>query len=278
MQKLVRNILSQEIPSFFQPSPGSPAHNRKGPAVFTSAINRNIREDTARMFAGTLRTTGYTGDIVVGVDVNAQPTLIEELKKWGTIRYPIDTVETKGDIPYYKFRHYEIPHSGPLGYSINVLRLYLYKWWSMMYDSDAMFLLADYSDLFFQSNPFTYKPELWMPPKAQLSVFLENFPQKMIYRCPSNAGWISTCYGDQVFEQIRRNIVSCSGTTMGTRDAILVYVSALLAVCNICTAFIAGFLNHVVLCRVVCVLMLSIGIPDDPADGPIGALARTRGS
>ena len=45
----------------------------------------------------------------------------------------------------------------------------------------------------------------------------------MIYRCPFNRRWISACYGPDATARVDQNLVSCSGVSMGTRDAILSY-------------------------------------------------------
>jgi hypothetical protein len=57
-------------------------------------------------------------------------------------------------------------------------------------------------------------------------VFQEAYPNKVIYRCVFNGGWISNCYGEEGLRKVGSNTVSCSGVTMGTRDAILAYVSS----------------------------------------------------
>jgi hypothetical protein len=47
----------------------------------------------------------------------------------------------------------------------------------------------------------------------------------MIYRCVYNGGWIRSCYGKDAYELVKMNPISCSGVSLGSRDAILVYVS-----------------------------------------------------
>lgn len=109
------------------------------------------------------------------------------------------------------------------GYSINLIRFFLYQLWSEFYDSSSLILLSDFRDVFFQSNPFDYKRELWTGAASSMAVFQEAYPNKMIYRCPFNSGWIKNCYGKRAYEMVSGNMVSCSGTTIGKRDAILVY-------------------------------------------------------
>ena len=109
--------------------------------------------------------------------------------------------------------------------SINMVRFYLYQWWAMRYDSNALIMISDFRDVFFQANPFTYRSFEWAPPVAQMVVFQEAYPNKVIYRCPYNSGWIENCYGTDALKRVGSNTVSCSGVSIATRNAILVYVS-----------------------------------------------------
>ena len=107
--------------------------------------------------------------------------------------------------------------------SANMLRYQLYQYWASLYDSSAIIMLTDFADVLFQSNPFTYMRNEWMPPRSQLAIFQEMYPNKILKDCPFNSGWIKYCYGLEALEKIGLNTVSCSGVTMGTRDAIFVY-------------------------------------------------------
>ena len=110
-------------------------------------------------------------------------------------------------------------------FSINMIRYYLYQWWALLYSNEALIMISDFRDVFFQSNPFLYRTYEWLPPDYSLIVFQEPYPNKVIYRCPFNSGWIAACYGEKAMKKIGSNTVSCSGVSMGTRDGILVYVS-----------------------------------------------------
>jgi hypothetical protein len=46
---------------------------------------------------------------------------------------------------------------------------------------------------------------------------------QVINRCPFNGGWVRSCYGEEGLQRIGTHTVSCSGVTLGTRDAMLVY-------------------------------------------------------
>ena len=45
-----------------------------------------------------------------------------------------------------------------------------------------------------------------------------------MHNCIFNSGWIEKCYGSDALELIKTEPISCSGTTMGSRDGILIYV------------------------------------------------------
>lgn len=64
--KIANNILSSPVPSFLK-ADGGKKHTSAGPAVFTAAFNRGFVNAYAKLFAQTLRNTGFKGDIVVGV-------------------------------------------------------------------------------------------------------------------------------------------------------------------------------------------------------------------
>jgi hypothetical protein len=224
LQKLIRGIEAElEIPSFLKMSDGSPAHHPDGPAVFAVAMDKYMGVLNSKLFSGSLRRTGYAGDIVLAIAEGSKTAFLEHVKKTSSISYVVKTTSTTmGTQTFHQFNNFTIPHSS-FGYSLNVLRLYLYKWWASMYRPSAYILLSDYRDVLFQQNPFNYQPKRWMSPLYQLNIVFENFPQKMIYRCPSNLGWLFTCYDSNKTSDIRYNYVSCSGTSLGTRDAILAY-------------------------------------------------------
>ena len=127
------------------------------------------------------------------------------------------------------FTGYESVTKG-ISYSVNMLRIFMYKQWAMKYDKEAIIMLSDANDVVFQSNPFNYQPKHWAPPRYQLTVFQEAYPNKMIYRCGFNSGWIESCYGTEALNSVKHNPVSCSGTVMGSRDGVLVLVSILIYV------------------------------------------------
>jgi len=114
-------------------------------------------------------------------------------------------------------------YSLPQQLQINFMRYYLYRWWAMQYSSDTLIMISDFRDVFFQSNPFLYRRSEWAPPVAQLVVFQEFHPNSVIERCIFNKGWIEGCYGSAGLKKIGHKTVSCSGVSIGTKDAIIAY-------------------------------------------------------
>ena len=230
LRKLLENVERVPIPSFLIPDSSSPPMNKQGPVVLAAAFNSKFTKSVAQYFALTLRNTGFTGDLVVGVNPDSRPLFIDVLQKCKTILYKINLECTShtDDVNNYKCQFKDLPENEKkVSYSVNMIRIFLYKWWLQAYDNNAMVLISDFRDVIFQSNPFTYIPHIWSTPKYQLVIFQEPFPNKMIYRCPFNSNWINQCYGKAGLDKIGYNPVSCSGTVMGSRDGILAYVSTL---------------------------------------------------
>jgi hypothetical protein len=81
---------------------------------------------------------------------------------------------------------------------------------------------CDVSDVIFQSHPFAGSPA------GELVFFLED-ARATIGACPSNSFWIQNVFGDEVLKRLSGKRISCSGTTMGSHQAILRYIETLLS-------------------------------------------------
>ena len=86
---------------------------------------------------------------------------------------------------------------------------------------DRVFL-TDVGDVLFQDDPFARAPA------GELVVAMED-PRATIASCPSNSRWILNLYGEDALAQLGPRPISCSGTTLGTRRAMLGYLDVLLA-------------------------------------------------
>ena len=213
---------------------------KRNEVVFTVAMSETFMRRDVRNFVGTLRNTGFNGDIVVGIMKNSQEDFINALIEFNTIIYLID-VECKDITSDHRMCSLKQNNKNnnheenPVKFSINMLRYYLYKWWSIKYTNpNTMILISDFRDVFFQSNPFKYRKELWNDDKSpyDLIIFQEAHPMKTILRCPFNSGWIKSCYGKDKLYQIGTFPVSCSGITIGLRDSILIYSHIMISQLN----------------------------------------------
>lgn len=194
--------------------PHSRTHTSSNNAVFTCAMSNTYTQGDASAFAGTLRKSGYTGDIVVAVSLDAKPNFIKKLEKHTCILYYVDN-----KCPSVTLVAGMDPPIGCL--PIAMQRFWMYRWWANMYDSNSWLMTADFRDFFFQSNPFEYRTEQWMD--HNFVVFQEHHPIKTIERCKINSKWIRNCYGEEKLSHVGSNTVSCSGSVMGTPSAITAY-------------------------------------------------------
>ena len=210
---LVGEIQAQhKLPAYLVPeSWGRKNHTVHGPAVFAAAFSSGFKRSDATRFCGSLLNTGFNGDIVLAVLPNPDSTFTDALRKMANVI--MYTVPLKCRQYRDVWCHF---HEEP-GYtqiSIKTIRFRLYQWWSTFYHPSAMLMLSDYRDVFFQSNPFTYHPDDWSPPRFQLVVFQEVF-FNIIGRCPYHTRWITDCYGIETLQKFQTLPIICSGVTMG---------------------------------------------------------------
>ena len=102
--------------------------------------------------------------------------------------------------------------------------------WMLMYDHlssitpapyDALFM-TDVRDTVFLRDPFT----AIMTQGDGLYVAMES-AHVPIAQEGWNSGWIRDCFGDPMVQKVGREVVSCSGTTLGTWDAALAYLKTI---------------------------------------------------
>jgi hypothetical protein len=215
------------IPSTFRPLPGSENHRNVSTAIFSVGIMANIMPRYYKIFFGTLRKTGYEDDVVVAIDQTTSQANIDLCLKFSPVLYQpvLDCHEPGATKPINRDTPCRISDTNDVKLTLSMMRYRLYLWWASKYSQHTNILIADFRDVFFQSNPFTYLLDQWAQPVSQLTVFLEASPQKAIYRCKYNSGWIRDCYGEDGLNLVKSNPVSCSGTSLGSRDGILLYVS-----------------------------------------------------
>jgi len=81
--------------------------------------------------------------------------------------------------------------------------------------------IIDVRDVVFQNDPFRH------PFDTDLEVFLEA-PHLMIGAEPFNTRWINDLYGPDALRSLESMVISCSGTTMGTRAGIRRYLTQMI--------------------------------------------------
>lgn len=181
LNKLIRSAKSNPPPESFKPDSWCKPHRPNQNAVFAAAASADYLRIDARKFVGTLRQTKFAGDIVLAVLPDSTDSFLSALKTYDNIIvYTLQMDCTKsgnGAEPKCAFK------GSNEHFSVNMMRYYLYQWWAQEYSDESLILVSDFRDVIFQSDPFKYRTFEWAPPVAQLTVFLEAYPTKFIYRC-----------------------------------------------------------------------------------------------
>jgi len=171
-------------------------------AALTSATG--FAKDTYRRFAGSLAATGFDGNVVIFTTAReiADGGLLELQDEIDCLTLsPIAEMADPGDINCHRYRHF---------------RDYLTV---RVQDFDRV-MLSDARDVIFQRDISRYP----FAPDADLFLAEE---EKLIGDCPINSGWILDLYGPEHLDEVRRQPVLCSGTTLGSAAAMVHYLDAM---------------------------------------------------
>ena len=126
------------------------SHRRDQDAVLGLALNYRLSDHLR--FVGTLRKTGYAGDIVIATQREAKipKEAARFLQAMRVLCYPIAPVcNTSVSSIKHKTCHWH-PTQPPL--PLAIIRHVLYRSWVEHYDDSSLFYVADYRDTFFQAN------------------------------------------------------------------------------------------------------------------------------
>ena len=179
---------------------------------------------------GSLRKTGFTGDIVMAVSPTdkMKEGVMEYLIKMNVVAYSFD-VDCKGiDNCKMKDDFLGYPDPRPMRTFANI-RYALYEHWLSFYPDNAYILILDFRDTIFQRNPFEpLGPIDSRPAIYDLRVYAENEKVKRIGNCVFNSMWISRCFGKTSLDNIKAMPVICSGSTMGSALAMRTYIPTML--------------------------------------------------
>jgi uncharacterized protein YdbL (DUF1318 family) len=172
-----RTLKNIQIPSTFVPEPWGQPHRNVSYVVLAVAMGGGWMPRNAKTFLGTLRKTGYEDDIVIGIDEGASNDFKKTIASFNAVIYDVKSQCTGQHLTH---RCVVNGYQGT-SVSVNMVRYLLYQWWALKYSEHTVILISDFRDVLFQSNPFTYMPNQWMPPVAQLTLFLEPVPLKVQY-------------------------------------------------------------------------------------------------
>jgi len=199
-----------------------------GDAVFALATNYAIMY--YQRFVGTLRKTGYAGDIVLAVSPPSKmkPMVEDYIKKMNVVSYAFE-VDCRGkDNCRFRDDFLGYPDPRPFRTFANI-RYALYESWLRYYGPQSYILILDFRDTFFQLDPFAgFGPVEKRIPRYDLQLYAENWKVKSIGKCVFNSMWIGTCFSREAFRAIKDQAVICSGSTLGSYMGIDFYVSTML--------------------------------------------------
>ena len=199
-----------------------------GDAVF--ALGCNYPTEFYKRFVGSLRKSGFEGDIVLAVSppVKMKHGVENYLKRTNVVAYGFEVDCSGIDNCKLKDEFLGYPDPRPHRTFANI-RYALYEYWLQYYTDQSYILILDFRDTFFQDDPF--KP--WGPitsrvPKYELHMYAENEKVKSIGKCTFNSLWVARCFGKPALVPLKENPVICSGSTMGSYSAIRYYVRTML--------------------------------------------------
>jgi len=183
-----------------QPSTAQPSTERD--LVIGMAIGYGAEQ--LRPFVLSLKETDFAGDLVLIISKSETgPDSIRQLEEWGAKlvyyegwRYMPMVVHCTRYPKYYEFlsqNHYDY------------------------------ILLTDTRDVIFQSDP------LAIDKSADLYFFAED-KNVTIGSCLSNSQWLKSAFGTETFARHYNKTVYCGGTTMGSYNGIMRYLTATLEI------------------------------------------------
>jgi hypothetical protein len=159
----------------------------------------------------------------VGYPARKVRPFVESLRRWYSGEAACITAnlpeDTKALFRRYDIREYEITLVAP---PVLILFQRFFSFRNVLAsrpEVDRAFLL-DIRDVYFQADPF---PAL---PAAPLAVFLE---EETIGNCETNSRWIESLYGAARLADMKGHVISCAGTTAGTRAGLLDYLGLMCA-------------------------------------------------
>lgn len=208
----------------FKPAAWGAMHTESNNAIFTMAVIQGMNDRLVQsphdllLFLGSAR-RHIKGDIVIAIESGLSAEAKAILIRYQAIVYEIPhTLCSKStDSIFCGVEEERAPAS--------VFRYFFYEKWASRYNAESLILLADFRDIVFQGDPFTYHLREWHP-EAQLALFQEFYPNMVIGRCKFNSRIMKECYGEEALRTMGSKVIVSSGASLGTRDAIIVWSHA----------------------------------------------------
>lgn len=214
----------------FAPEPWSQPHRPQAHAIFTHAVVQGLNDREVcssprnlQLWLGSARRY-FDGDIVIALETEV---LTEEMKailqRHGAVVYLLPPALCSIEKSSSTLSPSIFCGSAEERVPATAFRYFFYEKWAANYNASAShILIADFRDLFFQANPFTYRLSDWFP-SYQMAVFQEFYPNMVINRCVFNRRVMSECFGEDALRMLGSRVIVSSGAVLGTRDAIILF-------------------------------------------------------
>jgi hypothetical protein len=253
------NIPENGIKIGIEPSYGS--HNCHNSAIISFAYGYQLPQIIH--FVTTLTNTGYTGDLVLGLNSNLTAdtrAFFAEYTHDMKSEESVNIVVYELSLSSCKYQKCQVDNlfkdamtkdwiedGRPLR-QIAMLR-FEYQWaFTTLYLPTSKILFTDVRDVYFQKNPMEVEAASTLN-STSIVVFEE---ASTIGASLANSNWIRNEYGDETHASIKSKMVICSGTTFGGQPAMEVYARAMVyefdrTKCKKCKKFNdQGFHNYLV--------------------------------
>lgn len=239
-------------------------HRPQRDAVFAFAEGYELK--IYLTFMESLRSTGYTGDVVLAV--SSPPKLKEGVEDYlrsfteerrrdthkepNVIVYAVDwtcydneggvAADTKEGARKCKINHLygardpnSAPDEAPKPVEdprdprpVATARYELYWAWSLRYDPSKWIMLIDSRDAYFQGDPFRGLKAAHEN-ENELHLFEENAESATLGESTFNRNWLTTAYGYGSISSFLDKPIVCSGSSLGTQVAVEAYLRAMVA-------------------------------------------------
>eukprot|EP00553_Chaetoceros_curvisetus_P002417 CAMPEP_0204613694 /NCGR_PEP_ID=MMETSP0717-20131115/1624_1 /ASSEMBLY_ACC=CAM_ASM_000666 /TAXON_ID=230516 /ORGANISM="Chaetoceros curvisetus" /LENGTH=430 /DNA_ID=CAMNT_0051626197 /DNA_START=1 /DNA_END=1293 /DNA_ORIENTATION=- len=231
------------------------AHRSHVDAIFALAEGYDLK--IYLLFIESLKSTGFTGDLVLSVSAiselqnGVEDYLRSHHKEEGEegMAYTVTWTCYEGDgVTVAKGANEGIRKCEMVGMfgdnstgdavkdprearPVATARYELYWAWSLHYDKHSWIMLIDSRDTYFQSNPFANVERENDATKSDglLYFFEENSEVAKIKDSSYNSRWLNSAYGKDVVLPFYDKPIICSGSTMGEQIAIESYLRGMVA-------------------------------------------------